>query len=844
MVLGLTGGQIKGPVCRRTDVSGNRNRYYLLMKKISYLNLGIIAGLLLFNVSHADVRAPKNPKSAKACAICHYRWVDTFFIEGKDSDLVPYQSEKVVATRGMCLSCHDGSVMDSRARVNKDSGHRTNIPPPGGMRIPAIFPLDEDGKMQCATCHTAHGVPSGTGHETTIFLRTSNKDSAMCRKCHPGRDSKADPANHPIGKIESEIPEKLLAMSTATGKKKNKITCETCHIAHGSPNEGHLIKSGRNSALCLDCHRDKKNFTPDGKKKPYHVFNVKPVNVTVPDYLLDRGAKLGRNKEVICQTCHKVHRSENDQKLLLVRQDAKSTLCFTCHSDKQYLTTTKHNLSHSAPNEKNLQGHTVTETGVCSACHLPHKAARNLDGKKDFTTQLCMSCHGKGEIAQKESLLGNSHPVDISPFEKKDTGRFYTVVDVENQKLTLPLFNKFGIQDKNGIMTCSTCHDPHRWRFDSPTGETEKSVNGDRTTSFLRKKSPEICRDCHRVKFDITNSKHDINIIAPKDLNMLKQIPEESGVCGACHLVHGGQQVFLWGRETPIQSDSRIQDLCLGCHNKNGTAKKKIIKAYSHPTNISPVEKGFPTTLPLFAEDGKSSKDGLMTCSTCHDPHRWDPSEALTAAHYDEEGSSQNSFLRRKNSPSSRLCQDCHPVNGLIEKTDHDLIISSPDYKNIAGQKPSESGLCGVCHLAHNGKYPTRLWAQGFGRGYDLMERMCKGCHSKRGPAKNKRPQIAFHPDDIAIHNSGRNTKGGTSYFPLFHNTSGELINPGNISCPSCHNVHQWSYLSREKGDGYNPEGDVSNSFLRNASNQTICIDCHGPDAIYRYQYYHVPEKR
>jgi hypothetical protein len=151
------------------------------MKKIYYLSLIITAGLLLLNVAFAEVKTPKNPKSAKACALCHYRWVDTFFIEGKGSDLVPYQSEKVVATSPMCLSCHDGSIMDSRSRINGDTGHKTDMPPPAAMKIPITFPLDEAGKIQCATCHTAHGVPSGTGHDpcaASVILEWTAKRAA------------------------------------------------------------------------------------------------------------------------------------------------------------------------------------------------------------------------------------------------------------------------------------------------------------------------------------------------------------------------------------------------------------------------------------------------------------------------------------------------------------------------------------------------------------------------------------------------------------------------------------------------------------------------------------------
>ena len=87
-----------------------------------------LLSLFLINlvcIANAEVQPPKNPNSAKACAICHYRWMDTFFIEGKGSELVDYTSEKVVASPGMCFSCHDGSVADSRDRMTNGRQHQT-----------------------------------------------------------------------------------------------------------------------------------------------------------------------------------------------------------------------------------------------------------------------------------------------------------------------------------------------------------------------------------------------------------------------------------------------------------------------------------------------------------------------------------------------------------------------------------------------------------------------------------------------------------------------------------------------------------------------------------------------
>ncbi len=68
--------------------------------------------------------------------------------------------------------------------------------------------------------------------------------------------------------------------------------------------------------------------------------------------------------------------------------------------------------------------------------------------------------------------------------------------------------------------------------------------------------------------------------------------------------------------------------------------------------------------------------------------------------------------------------------------------------------------------------------------------------------------------------------------------------NVGNISCPTCHNAHQWNPLRKEKGSNKNLEGNATNSFLRNVSYNNICIDCHGMDALFRYKYYHDPEER
>jgi predicted CXXCH cytochrome family protein len=815
------------------------------MKKIICLNIFLISVIFhIGTLSAHSAEAPRNPDSAKECAICHYRWIDTFFIDGRGSDLVEYQAEKVVAKPEICFSCHDGSVVDSRARVYNDLRHKINSPPPEHMKIPKIFPMDKDGNMQCSTCHTAHGVSSEMGIEKTIFIRSSNRESGMCRMCHADKDGGPKFGNHPLGSTEREIPKNLKKYGALTGEGKNHIICETCHTVHGSGNESFLIESARNSRLCLECHADKNIFTPDGKRNHFHIINVVPGKVEIPVELIKKGAKLGKNGEIICQTCHKIHNNKIEKNLLLIKKDEKSSLCLTCHTDKQYLADTKHNLTHSAPDEKNLEGKTVAESGICSPCHLPHKEARKAGAGSDYTTQLCLSCHSKGSIAEKATITDYKHPVDVNPFEADDPDVILTAIGVKKETLALPLFNKYGSQDQNGTVTCATCHDPHRWRADSTEGEIRKEVGGDSKTSFLRKASPGICGECHSNKFYIANSKHDIAKVAPEEKNDLDQIPSESGLCGVCHLVHGGQKGYLWGRKISTEGGSRMMDLCINCHSDRGMAKEKVIKEHSHPVNIKPSDKGLSTTLPLFDEQGKVSKDGLMTCETCHDPHRWDPVREITEKHFEIEGNSQNSFLRLENSPAPRLCENCHTEQTYLEKTDHDLIVTAPEEKNIISQTPAESGPCGVCHLVHNSKNKIKLWARGFADGANIMDMMCNDCHSEKGAGKTKIPEIDTHPDNMLITNAGRDIKGKIDYFPIFDRFSGNSTSVGNISCPSCHAVHQWDPRFQRKGKGVNIEGTSNNSFLRHQTYNLLCIDCHGLDALFRFKYYHDPEDR
>ena len=977
------------------------------MIAISRLTLVVLGVVLWLNIVDAQttLEPPSNPNSAKACAICHYRWVDTFFIEGRGSELTAYTAEKMVATPEMCYSCHDGSVADSRAWAFHNRQHTVDKRPPADMQIPKSFPLDEEGKMNCATCHTPHALPSGPESKEIFFMRVSNRNSAMCPQCHGNWSGGLASGNHPLGSFKKPIPQQLIDLKAKVGEKADQLICQSCHVVHGSPTESLLAKPADDSSLCLACHRDLSPLTPDGQKRPVHVVNVVPKTAKIPAWLEQNGARRGKGGEIICQTCHRVHKNKAEPNLLIMKKGEKNQFCLLCHPDKKYIAETKHNLAVSAPREKNLEGKTAEEAGVCSACHLLHRPARPLSGEGDFTTQLCTSCHSKGRVAEKVNLIGTTHPLSVYPFAKKKTHSVRTTISVTKEELRLPLYDANGVRDIDGKMTCSTCHDTHQtppqpanaqaagarkktksflrksppqickechrdkfliadtkhnlstsapaeknilgqtpaksglcgschlvhgpqknflWARTSltedkqkgaeslcischnATGIAKKKVNKGyshptrislpqdgsttalplfdrhgkfspkgtmncqtchdphrwqpvssaaqpgkkdpeaqkRFSSFLREPSPQICDECHHEKFQIADTEHDLSKSAPAGKNMLDQTPAQSGLCGNCHLAHNAQKSFLWARKITDSQDGAVQTLCIGCHSAEGVAAKKSLSGYSHPLNIAPAEKKVSTTLPLFDKDGHRLESGLMTCQTCHDPHRWSPSSDETAqVRFNIEGNAQNSFLRIANSPFPELCGNCHPEQGAVVKTDHDLLLSAPQSRNSLGEIPAESGVCGTCHLIHNSQTPVKLWARRLSGGGGVIEQMCYSCHSKTGPANKKVPLIASHPDNVLIINRQKNIRVGNKYLPLFDESTGNRIMVGNISCLSCHNAHQWSSGSTSKSKG--PlEGSVLDRFLRASSYQLPCSDCHGPDALYKYLYFHDPTKR
>ena len=777
--------------------------------------------LFLFYPFSALAETGGGINSAKECAMCHINWIDVFYRQGQSTDLTEYPKEKLVANEMMCYSCHDGSVGDSRLKVWETSRHKTGVKPSPNVSVPEEYPLDKDGNMQCATCHSAHGVNTKPGMADTIFLREPNINSRMCKRCHRNKKGGPKMGNHPIDVNLKEVPDNIINNGGKLGSN-NTVICQTCHMPHGSTNNHFLVipnseGSLTHSQLCETCHTKKPALAQeDSKRKFSHPVDVPLIKEAKLPEKWENGKKpyLSFDGRINCITCHTPHNGTKDNHLLQSTNE-KGALCVTCHTSKKKIYNTKHDIAKFYPEEENSDAIKAGEKGTCSACHFMHKGnsfkmwSRAVPGNK--VEDLCFSCHDEEKVAKKALTGEISHPVDVT-------------LSANYTSLSLPLYTKGGIKGSEGKVTCPSCHNVHRWSPDSDD-RGDKNIAGDGENSFLRKsagRDSKLCRTCHVDKETVLETKHDMNEVASDSTNEKGQDLKKSGTCGACHTPHNAVGKKLWARKTG-SGDGKVEALCTSCHAEVKEAEKKTTGNESHPLGVIPkaVDDG-EIALPLYADDGSFWKKGSVDCSTCHNVHRWSP-ENNDKGGKKVEGNGNNSFLRKKIGKTDELCNVCHKNKFSVKDTKHDLLLTAPSSKNANKQTVNESGTCGACHTPHNGR-AKKLWSRNLSAKGDAIEVLCLSCHSEKNVAEAKTTGFVSHPLGKRP-NIGPTMKNA---LPLF-NEDGRKSDTGFVTCSTCHNVHKWD-PEKDKGPGERKiEGDRYNSFLRVPydDNVSLCAACH-----------------
>ncbi|NOQ69714.1 MAG: hypothetical protein GQ573_06385, partial [Gammaproteobacteria bacterium] len=293
--------------------------------------------------SKKSIAKPQAGSSQKNCIGCHISWADNYLIRNQeDKQVTP------VAHQDMCYSCHHGVVIDSRKSIGHKQQHpdihhqrdkdNKNTNNKNGDEIPKEFPVNskssaKNKELYCGSCHTPHKFKTDIndsldGKHNNSWMRESNTSGEICQLCHK---SKLDHVQH-----------------------KKRSTMGVNHPVGTYLKQADAAKSDKNNKLYA---------------KDNNLHKGLPVD------LINAGAGLNNNQQMICQTCHKVHGAD-EQQLTAIKSSA-AELCVHCHQrhEAKDLEAARNKGVHPV-NIKLEEPVTINNREIkvvnCLSCHSPH----------------------------------------------------------------------------------------------------------------------------------------------------------------------------------------------------------------------------------------------------------------------------------------------------------------------------------------------------------------------------------------------------------------------------------------------------------------------------------------
>lgn len=469
-------------------------------------------------------------QQAKACTICHVDWI-TPFSEGRDTQLMRRPAARpddpVAARAEICLSCHDGTVADSRRKVWDEHGHRTGNEPPSHMSVPSHLPLI-DGKLACRTCHSAHGPGASQGDfRRAVLLRVANPTGELCVSCHAEKTGGPRFGTHPTGGMPWAIPEELVRAGAKVGPNPRELTCQVCHTPHGARYDHLLVMGVSSNQLCMTCHDQ---IRPGMFRAGEHMEH--PMTAKLDSSQLAAvhklGTRAGPENQLVCLSCHKLHHGAGGR-FLLAADLADGEMCLSCHEQRRHMLGSPHDLRTNFPQERNRLGLTVSDTGPCSACHLFHRYARTQTPGPGDQPGFCINCHSESGCAKGRPLGAALHPSE----------------------------------------RCTECHNPHDPQFGH----------------FLKRPGPELCSACHQEQRALIGGPHDARAASDAWCAISDRIGDP---CLSCHNPHGDDSYAILRRPTPHADDGCSgNSACLACHADLSSLGGQPF-LLNHPQKIDP----------------------------------------------------------------------------------------------------------------------------------------------------------------------------------------------------------------------------------------------------------------
>jgi predicted CXXCH cytochrome family protein len=662
---------------------------------------------------------------------------------------------------------------------------------------------------KCLTCHSFHAKSGDWGKR---FRGKEIRAEILCARCHEARRA---------GTVK-EGNEKGTHVTTVSGGKEE--ICFRCHSIHQGVPGTALLSSGK-SYSCLQCHPEQNTINETGGIDLAHPVFERVKKGRLSAVVRARNIKLGPTGEIVCASCHTMHKATPKTSLLVYGSEG-GEICFWCHDKmrgKRHVKAQNQSVRcatcHPVHGRKNL-GNDPWKT-LCTECHArnavhgpnrldgAYATPRGLPGfdargrKVALGAITCPTCHEPHGTERREKGLRKTYA---------SSGFLCTVCHQDKETVALTPHDLRGISGKS---VCEPCHLPHAgaapWMLGVPVGTGERSE--------------EACRFCHTAKglgSPLPPGGHPVNMIVPRPLPEAFPLFGPSGerrrsgalTCATCHEVHGTGVLPTGGRGTGKLLRSTD---CLPCH------------------------------------PGKETAHGKTECRGCHPPHGGGKVEEGCASCHKRE----DKGMAPVHAKAGKGCQACHTVHSVKNGKDAAVATCTACHQKegrILGTVHAQQGggACRPCHPAHRDKdiqsVRTRAWEDRFAP--DLS---CRRCHQEGG--KGPQPKWLDHPKsrkevpttygakvtlETNITMFGKQLEAGRPLFPFF-GEDGKIQMSGRIGCLTCHDPHAGGTV--KPGD----ERRTASRYLRDPSGvflADICVPCHGSAADEHARKFHeIPRK-
>ena len=380
-------------------------------------------------------------RQARLCAQCH---TDKAELGGTKHDMTVMAPEmqnrkgEQVAEYGPCLACHVLHDADKSAPL---WGREALI---AGKDLPDAL---------CKSCHKKDGVA-----QSKTIAAHSHPLNVSVEKLGISPAENEWHSKHPLsGKGLEPLP--LFDEEGRKNPQGTRVSCLSCHDPHnwsvkkeavkGDPKEIEgdgqssflRIAQDNNSALCINCHVDKRSLLQSKHSLTQWEDRQKLQHSPTVQTTLDQG---------VCGSCHRAHNGRGPVMTPIKRNGEQGyiqSICTTCHV-KDGLAGEKLTGTHSHPLLKDLSnvgnktslplfdtpGHRNTKGNVdCATCHNPHQwdptnplstagSSKDVDGDAHNSflripaapgSDLCVDCH-----RNNRPIKGTDHDMRIT---SKDT---------------------------------------------------------------------------------------------------------------------------------------------------------------------------------------------------------------------------------------------------------------------------------------------------------------------------------------------------------------------------------------------------------------------------------------